>query len=272
MRLVPAILLASLTPYSVFGQTYTISTFAGGGLPTNIPGTSANIGAQVNAVAIDAKGNVFIATGAPYSVVLRLDAVTGLMAVVAGTGTAGFSGDGGPATVAQLYYPHGVALDSAGNLYIADYGNNRIRKVSNGVITTVAGGGSTLGDNGPATSAQLPQPYGVAVDSAGNLYVATLTLIRKVSNGVITTVAGNGTSGFSGDGGPATSAQLRGLGILHKLWGGPRADPLSAAAAVVVGLSRQLASACAVGTKSGSWGTRADRGSAPQFMQDSKSS
>ena len=101
-------------------------------------------------------------------------------------------------------------MDSAGNLYIADTDNNRIRKVSNGVIATVAGGGASLGDNGPATSAQLANPEGVAVDSAGNLYIADYgnNRIRKVSNGVIATVAGNGTVGFSGDNGPPTSAQL----------------------------------------------------------------
>ncbi len=91
-------------------------------------------------------------------------------------------------------------MDSAGNLYIADTGNNRIRKVSNGVITTVAGNGIAgfSGDNGPATSAQLNYPMGVAVDSAGNLYIADVgnNRIRKVSNGVITTVAGNGTRRF----------------------------------------------------------------------------
>ena len=97
-------------------------------------------------------------------------------------------------------------MGSAGNLYIAAGG--RIRNVSDGVITTVAGNGTYgfSGDNGPATSAQLSYPYGIAVDSAGNLYIAAGIRIRKVSDGVITTVAGNGKSAFSGDTGPATSA------------------------------------------------------------------
>jgi len=121
-------------------------------------------------------------------------------------------GDNGPATSAQVLYPYGVAADSTGNLYIADTGHNRIRKVSNGVITTVAGNGTCCfsGDNGPANGAQVYFPEGVAVDSAGDLYIAdnVNNRIRKVSNGVISTVAGTGTEGFSGDNGPATSAQL----------------------------------------------------------------
>jgi uncharacterized protein (TIGR03437 family) len=132
----------------------------------------------------------------------------------AGNGTFGYSGDNGPATSAQLNQPWGVAVDAAGNVYIADTVNNRIRKVANGVISTVAGNGTLgySGDDGPATSAQLSWPAGVAVDSAGNLYVADQNnfRIRKVSNGVITTVAGNGMPGYSGDNGPATSAKLYG--------------------------------------------------------------
>ena len=193
--------------HAASGQTYRISTFAGGGLPVNIPGISAGIG-KVSGVAVDSARNVFVSIPI-FHIVLRLDAVTGVLTLAAGNGTPGFSGDNGPATSAQLFQPHGLAVDSAGNLYIADT-LDRIRKVSNGVITTVAGGGSSLGDNGPATSAQLSSPDDVAVDSAGNLYIADSLhgRVRKVSKGLITTVAGNGTLGFSGDSGPATSAQL----------------------------------------------------------------
>ena len=141
-----------------------------------------------------------------------------------GDGAGGFSGDGGPATAAQLNLPQGVAVDGAGNLYIADARNHRIRKVdASGIITTVAGtgeigggAGGFSGDGGPATAAQLNLPQGVAVDGAGNLYIADARnhRIRKVdASGIITTVAGTGeigggAGGFSGDGGPATAAQL----------------------------------------------------------------
>jgi uncharacterized protein (TIGR03437 family) len=161
-------------------------------------------------VAVDAAGSLYIAD--TYNQLVR-KVSNGVITTVAGTGTHGpSSGDNSPATSASLFSPSAVAVDSAGNLYIADTGNSRIRKVTNGIITTVAGNGGYgfSGDNGPATSAQLYDPYGVAVDSAGNLYIAdTLNgRIRKVSNGVITTIAGNGTYGFSGDNGPGTSAQL----------------------------------------------------------------
>ena len=214
MRLFSAAILAFAASCCAFGQTYTIQTFAGGGLGVNVPGTSAGLNSP-RSVALDAAGNVFFADA--NHIVLRLDATTGIVTLVAGNGTPGFSGDGGPATSAQLYYPAGVAVDAAGNLYIADAANQRIRKVSGGVITTIAGNGTSgyTGDNGPATSAQLFTPSAVALDSAGNLYILDFgnNVIRKVSASslVITTVAGtNATYGFGGDNGPATSAELYG--------------------------------------------------------------
>ncbi len=149
-----------------------------------------------------------------------------MLTLVAGNGTPGFSGDSGLATSAQLNQPWGIAIDAAGSLYIADLGNARIRKVQNGVISTVAGGGDQTADNVPATSALLVDLRYVAADAAGNVYVedpappplgdpnAICCRIRKVTNGVIKTIAGNGTVGYSGDGGPATSARLAGPGAM----------------------------------------------------------
>ncbi len=174
----------------------------------NVPGTPARLAPQ--AVAVDQAGNVFLAN---ENTVLRLDATTGILTLVAGNGTYGFSGDNGAAANAQLRSPKGLAVDSAGNLYIADTANQCIRKVTDGVITTVAGNGTYgfSGDNGPAAGAELGTPYAVAVDSAGSLYIADTgnNRVRKVAGGVITTIAGNGTYGFGGDNGPAASAQLR---------------------------------------------------------------
>jgi NHL repeat len=143
----------------------------------------------------------------------RIREVTGgTITTVAGTGMCTYSGDGGPATGAALQGPLGLVLDASGNLYIADTGNCRIREVSGGTITTVAGIGTCgfSGDGGPATSAALNQPWGVALDASGNIYIADYLncRVRMVHNHTITTVAGSGTCGSSGDGGPATSATL----------------------------------------------------------------
>ncbi len=174
------------------------------------PATSAQIGAP-EGLALDGAANLYIADWA--SATVRKVTADGTITTVAGNGTQGYSGDGGPATSAQLASPQGVAVDTSGNLYIADQASSRIRKVANGTITTVAGNGTAgySGDGGPATSAQLAWPVGVAVDTAGNIYIADTNnnRIRKVAaNGTITTVAGNGNYAYSGDGYPASSAQV----------------------------------------------------------------
>jgi uncharacterized protein (TIGR03437 family) len=204
------ILLAAPVAQSALAQTYTISTIAGAGVPNNVPAKTTNFATGVpNFLTSDASGNLFFID---QNTVLRLDAVSGLITQVAGNGSSGYTGDNGPATSATLKDPQGLAVDSAGNLYIADSRNNVIREVSNGVITTVAGNG-TAGSgclNGPAVSAQLNFPSWVALDSAGNLYISdTLEYcVRKVSNGTMTTVAGSGQNAYSGDGGPAVSARM----------------------------------------------------------------
>ena len=195
-----------------------ITTVAGNGTLGGGGDGSAALSAQLDTpagVMVDSAGNLYIAERNGQRI-RRVDGATGIITTVAGTGTAGFSGDGGPATAAQLAGPYGVAVDAAGNLFIADTNNHRIRKVDGvtGVITTLAGTGAAgfSGDGGSATSAELNSPYGVVVDSTGNLFIADADndRIRKVDvlTGVITTVAGSGTSGGGGDGGPATAEQL----------------------------------------------------------------
>jgi uncharacterized protein (TIGR03437 family) len=192
--------------------TYRIATVAGSAsLGDGSPAIDAQIGA-IQGVAADRFGNVYLSDTA-HNCVRKIDP-GGTITTVAGNGTAGFSGDGGPATSAQLNLPYGVAVDLNGYLYIADLHNNRVRRVSPaGTIETYAGsnGDGSSGDGGPATSAQMLSPRNVAVDSAGNLYIAEFAAhrVRKVApNGLISTAAGTGIEGFRGDGGPATAAQL----------------------------------------------------------------
>jgi len=192
-----------------------ITTAAG----TGSAGNSGDGGLAVNAqldlpfgVVLDAAGDLYIADAGAHRI--RKVAPGGIIITVAGTGTLGYSGDGGPAVNAELNAPSGIAADGSGDLFIADTQNNVVRKVSAaGVITTLAGNGRQgySGDGGLATSAALNLPVGVAVDGAGNVFIADTgnNRVRKVSTtGVITTVAGTGTSGYSGDGGPSVSAQL----------------------------------------------------------------
>lgn len=203
-------------------STGVITTVAGNGTygfsGDGGPALSASL-SQPEGVAVDGSGNILIAeTGSAR--IRRVSASTGIIATVAGNGIQGFSGDGGPATSASLSgsfgSPLGVAVDGSGNIFIADTGNGRIRRVngSTGIITTVAGNGvfGFSGDGGPAVTAGLFSPQGVAVDVSGNIFIADRAnhRIRRVSGstGVITTVAGNGTLGFGGDGGPAANAAL----------------------------------------------------------------
>ena len=193
-----------------------ITTLAGNGTGSFSGDSGAATNATLNypmGVAVDLLGNIFIADESNCHI--RKVATNGIITTVAGKSTAiSFSGDGGAATNAGLSSVFGVAVDVVGNVFIADYQNNRIRKVNtNGIITTVAGNGSGSfsGDGGAATNAALSSPSGVTVDSVGNLFIADTghNRIREVyTNGIIMTCAGNGTSSFSGDGGAATNAGL----------------------------------------------------------------
>jgi hypothetical protein len=229
VSVVAALALVLFTPLVSRAQ-YAISTVAGGG-PNNLTALKASIG-YPGSIAFDAAGNAFIADS--YSShIFKVD-TTGTLTVVAGNGTHGYSGDGGPATSAALgmFGPEGVAVDGSGNIFIADTDNSVIREVtaSNGNISTVAGAYYQpdtqclySGDGGPATRAKLCDPYGIFIDSTGNIFIADTdnAAIRVVNTGnvaitlagvviqpgTIQTVAGTGTNGYSGDGGTATSAQ-----------------------------------------------------------------
>ena len=202
-----------------------IRRLAPDGTITTIAGTGVAGGAGDGGPALQAQFNN------PWAVLLRgtelyiadrsndrvrmIDLNTGIITSVAGTGTAGSSGDGGPATAAQLNKPIALCFDAQDRLYIADENNERVRRVdlNTGIITTVAGNGQTgfQGDGGQATAARLNKPCGVATDLEGNLYISdrmNQRLRRVGTNGVISTIAGTGTVGFNGDGGPATSAQI----------------------------------------------------------------
>lgn len=215
----------SLVLLVVAAPAQVLSTLAGGG-PNNVAALSAPIG-NPWAVARDQAGNTYI-SDSRGSRVLKVDA-NNKLTVLAGNIAASYSGDRGPASAASLRWPNGIAVDTVGNVYIADTGNSVVRVVNSqsssitvagvtiqpGTIQTIAGTGTSgfAGDGGAATSAQLNQPAGVSVDSSGNIFIAdTLnSVVRKVSaSGVINTVAGNFTfgAGFSGDGGAATNAQL----------------------------------------------------------------
>ena len=191
-----------------------ITTVAGGGSNSGdgIPATQSSLVAL--AVAVDAAGTLYIADRQTFSI-RKVDA-SGTISTIAGSGVSGFGGDGGPGLKAKFAfnsYPS-LAIDSKGNIYVGDEGNGRVRKIdSSGIVTTLAGNGlfHFSGNGGPATSATLYLPDGLAQDSGGNIYVSEPTYgrIRRIAKDqTISVYAGNGTTGYSGDGGPATSASL----------------------------------------------------------------
>lgn len=202
-----------------------VETVAGGGAPSGhifITGAKFSVGDNgkasdsvltfPRACAVDQQGNLYIADTIDNRV-RKVDHATGLITTIAGTGTPGFSGDGGPAERAELNAPQGLAVARDGTVYIADTGNERIRRIQDGVISTVAGTGSEGygGDGTAGTKAQFDVPLGLALDSHDNLYIADSgnDRVRKLDvGGRITTVVGNGTRGFAGDGGSAALAEL----------------------------------------------------------------
>jgi trimeric autotransporter adhesin len=194
-----------------------INTIAGNGIGgysgDGGPATAAEISATCF-MTMDKKGDLFF-TDAENNVIRKIDTV-GIITTIAGNYFYGYgySGDGGPATAAEMYTPEGIAFDEHGNLYITDCNNYVIRKVdTSGIITTIAGNHhyGYSGDGGPATLAELYQPDGIVIDASGNIYFADElnNVIRRIDgSGIITTVAGNGVQGYTGDGGPATAAEM----------------------------------------------------------------
>jgi len=222
--------------YIADGTNFRIRKIDTAGIITTIAGTgsegySGDGGAATKAeiylpvgLAVDIVGNVYFSDNSNR--VRKID-TSGIITTVAGNGYGsgggvgggGYSGDNGQAISAELYQPQGVVVDNTGNIYIADQSNNRIRKVStNGIITTVVGTGVAGygGDNGLAANAELNNPVAIAFDTLGNLYISDWVnnRIRKVTNDTITTIAGTGVAGFSGDGGDATAAELNGPSYL----------------------------------------------------------
>jgi hypothetical protein len=187
-----------------------VTTVAGGVVNDGKPATTATMFLP-RFGAYDKKGNLYIPD---YAHRIRKVTPSGIISTIAGNGIAGFSGDNGKAKAALIAWPVGIVFDAKGNLIFSDSGNNRIRKIdTKGVITTIAGNGTAgfAGDGGAASAAELSGPWGLAMDASGNLYICDQgnERIRKVdTSGIITTVAGNGSTGYNGDGGPALDASM----------------------------------------------------------------
>ena len=197
-------------------STGEITTIAGTGEPGADGDGGPAVGARLNlpnGVAVGPSGHVYIADFGNHRI-RKVDASTGVITTVAGTGRPGFSGDGGPATEAEVSHPFGLDVDQAGAIYVADFGNRRVREIDpSGIITTIAGTGKPgdAGDGGPGVEATIGSVTGLASDGTGNLLIADQFnyRIRKLTpRGIITTVAGNGRQGAGGDGGAATAAEL----------------------------------------------------------------
>ncbi len=197
-------------------KTNIITTIAGTGMAgyngDGISAFSAEIG-NPSGIAIDSLNNIYFTDVSNNRI--RKIGFNGIISTIGGNGTQGFSGDNGPATSAEIYQPHFIAVDKIGNVYFTDSDNQRVRKISTtGIITTIAGTGSIgyTGDNGPATAAELNFPTGICVDKQQNIYITdeNNNCVRKITaaTGIISTIAGNGTNGFSGDNGPAIAAEL----------------------------------------------------------------
>jgi uncharacterized protein (TIGR03437 family) len=193
---------------------YVIQTVAGTDDVANSASALSAALSQPEGIAVDSSGNVYFADAALHQI--RKISADGSIQTIAGTGVSGFAGDGGPASQALLNQPYGLALDPAGNLYIADLGNARVRKITvAGAIQTVAGGGTlpatSTGQGGPATTAQLTQPRDIAIGADGSLYISDFgasQVYEVATNGILSLVAGTGTAGFAGAGSSALLAQL----------------------------------------------------------------
>jgi len=195
-----------------------INTIAGNGIAGFSGDGGVSTAASINipfSVGVDDSNNVYI-DDALNNRIRKVNALTGIISTIAGTGVSGATGDGGPAITAELDTPQSIAVDHLGNVYIADYNNAKIRMInaSTGIITTIAGTGAIgySGDDGPATLATFNSIIGISIDDSANLYIADegVSVIRKIrkSTGIIETIAGTGFPGFSGDGGSPTSASL----------------------------------------------------------------